>query len=449
MIKKSLLSFLVISFLLVLTSCGKNGFTVGGIVIGLENGEKIAIELNEMVSIGITENSEFKFSTPLPDGSFYDVKIVSAPVGKYCSIGHNEGYINGANITNVDIVCSTDFYSVGGTVTGLGVGESLVIQNNLDDDTEITTNGSFVFNDYIAFGGRYHVTILTNGTVGKTCTVSNSNGTIVDQNISDVTITCSVNSYALGGTMVGLDAGDSIILRNNGGDDLTLTTDGAFTFTTELAHGSEYSVSIFFEPVGKNCTVANGTGAITSDVDNVTIECVEGDHPIIFTSFTNFSAGGNLGGVRGADSYCKRDPKCPVFGNCKALLVDKDRVACITPNCAGGAVEHKDWVLRPNTTYVRYDRETVIGITNRHAIFEVPLTNSIIPATPTSFAWTGLSTDWITELDHNCNNWTSKLYSDYSRLGWANKTNYDAFAIMDTEYRCSPSFVTYVYCVEQ
>lgn len=76
----------------------------------------------------------------------------------------------------------------------------------------------------------------------------------------------------VGGTVSGL--GSTIVLQNNGADDLTITADGTFTFATALADGASYAVTVLTQPRGQTCAVANGTGTIASaDVTNVAVSC--------------------------------------------------------------------------------------------------------------------------------------------------------------------------------
>jgi alpha-tubulin suppressor-like RCC1 family protein len=91
-------------------------------------------------------------------------------------------------------------------------------------------------------------------------------------------------TYSVGGTVTGLQ-GTGLMLRNNGRDDLPISTDGSFTFTKALADRSSYAVTIATQPSGTNrtCTVENGTGMLTSaDVTNVKVSCVERPVTIIF-----------------------------------------------------------------------------------------------------------------------------------------------------------------------
>jgi len=79
-------------------------------------------------------------------------------------------------------------------------------------------------------------------------------------------------SYTVGGTLSGISG--TVVLQDNGGDDLSLSADGPFTFGTPLADGSTYAGSVLAQPQGQTCTVANGNGTISSaNVTDVTVTC--------------------------------------------------------------------------------------------------------------------------------------------------------------------------------
>ena len=81
-------------------------------------------------------------------------------------------------------------------------------------------------------------------------------------------------SFTVGGTVTGLNG--TLVLQNNGGDDLTLTTDGAFTFAASLADGSAYQVTVQGQPQGQLCSVGSGSGAVSgTKVTDVAVECVD------------------------------------------------------------------------------------------------------------------------------------------------------------------------------
>ncbi len=85
-------------------------------------------------------------------------------------------------------------------------------------------------------------------------------------------------TYTVGGTVSGL-AG-SLILQNNGLDNLLRSSDGSFTFANALADGAPYSVAVSSQPSGQTCTVSNASGVIaTVDVSNVMVTCVDDSVP--------------------------------------------------------------------------------------------------------------------------------------------------------------------------
>jgi len=76
---------------------------------------------------------------------------------------------------------------------------------------------------------------------------------------------------SIGGTVSGLDG--TVVLLNNGADDLTVSANGPFTFATRIASGTDYSVTVGTQPDGQTCEVTNGSGTATADVTDVTVEC--------------------------------------------------------------------------------------------------------------------------------------------------------------------------------
>ena len=68
----------------------------------------------------------------------------------------------------------------------------------------------------------------------------------------------SGGSFSVGGSVSGLSG--TVVLQDNGGDDLSVAASGPFTFATKVATGSAYSVTVKTNPSGQTCTVAGGTG---------------------------------------------------------------------------------------------------------------------------------------------------------------------------------------------
>ena len=79
-------------------------------------------------------------------------------------------------------------------------------------------------------------------------------------------------TYSVGGTLSG--ATGTVILQDNGGDNLTVTANGPFTFGTPLADGASYNVTVLTNPAGQTCTLASGTGTVhAANVTNVVVTC--------------------------------------------------------------------------------------------------------------------------------------------------------------------------------
>src|SRR5262249_46790349 len=77
-----------------------------------------------------------------------------------------------------------------------------------------------------------------------------------------------------GGSVSGLSSSGSVVLQDNGGDNLTVSANGPFTFATALASGAAYGVTVKTNPSGQACSVSNGTGTIASaNVTNVIVSC--------------------------------------------------------------------------------------------------------------------------------------------------------------------------------
>jgi len=99
-------------------------------------------------------------------------------------------------------------------------------------------------------------------------------------------------SYTVGGTVTGL-AGSGLVLQNNVGDDLAVSTNGTFTFATAVANGAAYAVTVKTQPSGpsQTCTASNNTGAIAdANITGVSIVC----------SVNAYTVSGTVSGLAGS-----------------------------------------------------------------------------------------------------------------------------------------------------
>jgi len=167
-------------------------------------------------------------------------------------------------------------YTIGGTVTGL-VGTGLILQDNGGNNLTITGNTAFTFTTTIARGQTYNVSVFASPTAPvQTCTVANGSGTAT-ANVTNVLVTCSTGTVTIGGNVVGL-VGTGLTLQDNGGDNLPITANGPFTFSTAITVGSMYLVTVSAQPTNptQTCTVTNGSGTASASVGNIQVTCSTG-----------------------------------------------------------------------------------------------------------------------------------------------------------------------------
>jgi hypothetical protein len=163
-------------------------------------------------------------------------------------------------------------------------------------------------------------------------------------------------------------------------------------------------------------------------------------------SSTDGSLTGGAGGTPAAraDDMCMNDTNKPNNSTYKAMISSSSRRACTAANCGGatGTEQGQDWVLQPDTKYVRADGSTEIGTTNAQAIFAFPLTAAI--SSDGEGVLTGLNGNWTT--GDNCVNWAPTSSEDNGAVGASGETN--SKALMDNPEQCQ-SLSRPIYCVEQ
>lgn len=96
-------------------------------------------------------------------------------------------------------------------------------------------------------------------------------------------------TYTVGGTVTGL-TGTGLVLQNNGGDNRTITADGAFSFPTSVSSGAAYSVAVATRPSAPSqaCLVFNGTGNVASAiVTGIRVVCGSAPGKFLYATFDN------------------------------------------------------------------------------------------------------------------------------------------------------------------
>jgi hypothetical protein len=185
---------------------------------------------------------------------------------------------------------SVGLHTVGGTVIGLA-GTGLVLRNG-SENLAVAGNGPYTFTTRVRTGGGYDVTVAAQPTgPSQTCAVTNGTGTMGTANVTDVSVTCSTNTFTVGGAISGLD-GHGLVLQN--GTEILPIPAGArsYAFQAPVASGASYEVTATAQPTGpsETCTVANGSGIVgNANVTNVNVTC----------SKKTFTVGGTVAGLAG------------------------------------------------------------------------------------------------------------------------------------------------------
>jgi hypothetical protein len=277
-------------------------FTIGGSVTGL-TGTGLVLTDNATDTLTIVPGKAgaavtFTFQTEVSGA--YDVEVKTQPTAQNCVATNNKGTATAA-VTTVTVACTTNpvTATIGGMLSGLASGASVILQDNGGDALTLTTNGAFTFKTPVTGPtDAYAVTVNTQPTTpNQICTVANGSGTAT-ANVTNVAVTC-VLSYTIGGTVTGL-VGSGLVLENSSDSELlpisAANGNEAFTFTKLVPTGTKYTVSISTQPSGpvQTCVVTPSTasGTATANVTSVVITC-----PAV-----TYSVGGTVVGLAGVPS---------------------------------------------------------------------------------------------------------------------------------------------------
>jgi trimeric autotransporter adhesin len=309
-------------------TCITNAFTSGGAISGLTG--TVVLQNNGGDTQSISTDGAFTFPTPVDEGSPYLVTVKTQPAAQTCSVTNGSGTMGAARVTNVAVVCAANTYSAGGTVSGLA--GTVVLQNNGSDPLVIGSNGAFTFIAPVAQGGTYSVTVQTQP-AAQTCTVANGAGTMGGANVTNIAVTCSTNAYTAGGTVSGLNG--TVTLQNDSTNSTPLSTNGSFTFSTPIAEGSTYNVTVQTQPAEQTCTVTNGSGTMGgASVTNVSVNCVTNSTTVTASLMGTIPVNGSSGSITITNTgmYTAYHVSAMLPGGWSGVTQDASNCAVLAPN---------------------------------------------------------------------------------------------------------------------
>jgi uncharacterized repeat protein (TIGR03803 family) len=255
----------------VVVTCSKQAYPIEGSISGL-NGPGLMLA-NGTDTLAVNSGAaSFTMPTPVAYTSSYVLTIQAQPPGLACAVGNGMGTMPASAVTNVAITCNDQPFNLGGTISGLGNNAGLTLTSGSDTLSIAAGSASFTMPTPVAFGSPYTVAVLT-APVGLTCTASNASATMPASNVASVLITCSDQSYTVGGTISGLASSGMVLV--NGSDTLAVAAGRtSFTLPTVVAYTSAYAVRVQTQPTGLTCSVSNGVGTMGSAaVTNLAVTC--------------------------------------------------------------------------------------------------------------------------------------------------------------------------------
>lgn len=252
-------------------------FSISGSAEGLTGNLTVSLDNND---VGInTNNPNFTFANLLFDSDQYKLIIKNKPSTQSCAFSTTnfEGTIQGANVTGVKITCTTNTFTIGGTVTGLDAGVSLALTLNSESPQTFESSGnsfSFTFSKAVAAGATYSVAIPTSPD-NYDCSVTNGNSTVNNSNISDIAVICTKQLFSISGTITGL-INDDLQLSLNDGTPIDISGGRtSFDFSTKLPNNDGYQVDIVQQPDNSQlCAIDNASGTVSGgNVNNIAVRC--------------------------------------------------------------------------------------------------------------------------------------------------------------------------------
>ena len=153
------------------------------------------------------------------------------------------------------------------SISGLA-GTGLTLATAGEPDLVVASGAtSFEFANTLTSGTGYAVTVATQpSNPSQICTVASGSGTVTSAPVSSVWITCTTNTYQVGGTVSGL-TGTGLTLATAGEPSLTVPAGATtFDFANVLASGTTYGVTVATQPSSpsQTCTIANANGTVQS-----------------------------------------------------------------------------------------------------------------------------------------------------------------------------------------
>lgn len=273
-----------------LTAAAAASYNITGKVVALDGTLVLQNNGGETVSINSTDPTElktFSFPTAISSGASYNVTVATQPAGQLCNINSGVGQITAnSDIYNILATCLND---PGTDTQAPALPASVVVSAQAPTKIMVTwspatdnvlVEGYNVYRDGVKVGTTSSGRFIDSGLSPETNYSYQVEVFDFYDNVSAKTAAkeettpaaTGINlDFTIGGTVSGLSG--TVVLQDIEGDKLSVSGNGSFVFNNPETEGNNYSVTIFSQPAGQTCSVANGTGVVSANVTNITINC--------------------------------------------------------------------------------------------------------------------------------------------------------------------------------
>lgn len=175
-------------------------------------------------------------------------------------------------------------FPINGTAYNVIYGGLVISANGADRTIPAQAAGStsqpFSFPNTLSYGDTYtlsfkslpaHQSCNFNDPVTQRDTTTDTAGRLAAINVA---VTCSINTFTLGGTVSNLSAGP-VVLINGSADTISIPAGAtSYVFNSSVPYNLSYGVTVLTQPTGLTCKVANGTGVVgDANVTNINVTC--------------------------------------------------------------------------------------------------------------------------------------------------------------------------------
>jgi hypothetical protein len=185
---------------------------------------------------------------------------------------------------SVALACALSLAACGGssgnlTLSGVVYGltkSGLQLQNKSGPVLEVAPAAGgtvgFLFNELIANDEEFDVEVKT-APAGTHCVPTNNKGKSGAYSVSSVIVTCTNETWELGGHITGLNASGLVLV--NGSDKVAVPAGAGDFKMSKLTNGLPYGIAVLTQPAGLTCSVQNGTGTtgLADNLNTITVTC--------------------------------------------------------------------------------------------------------------------------------------------------------------------------------